>query len=118
MRKISEHEHQKNLISWFDLNHKELRGRLFAIPNGGQRHVRVAQKLKSEGVRRGVPDLFLPVPIGNQHGLFIEMKAEKGRLTDEQTDWVGFLRSQYYCTIVCRGFDEAVIAINSYLRKV
>jgi len=34
---------------------------------------------KAEGVRKGIADTFLPVPRGNWHGLYIEMKkpAEK-----------------------------------------
>ena len=115
MRKISEHEHQVNLVRWFDLTHKEHRGRLLAIPNGGQRHVRVAQKLKAEGVRRGVPDLFLPVPVGEFHGLFIELKAQAGRLTAEQIDWIDHLNNMGYCAIVCKGFDVAAAAISLYL---
>jgi len=111
----SEHEHQVMLIKWFDLRYKEHRGRLFAIPNGGQRHIRVATKLKAEGVRRGVPDLMLPIPIDSHHGLFIELKKEKGRATDEQEEWLGYLNEQGYYAILCKGFDEAKIAIINYL---
>lgn len=36
---------------------------LFAIPNGGERHAAVANKMKVEGAKAGVYDLFLPCPI-------------------------------------------------------
>ena len=35
---------------------------IFAIPNGGKRHIGTARKLKAEGVRSGVPDIFLACP--------------------------------------------------------
>src|SRR4051812_28710500 len=45
---------------------------LFAVPNGGLRHIATAANLVAEGVKRGVPDLVLPVPVAPYHGLFIE----------------------------------------------
>jgi hypothetical protein len=58
----NEHEEQVALFEWAAWNsskYKELE-LMFAIPNGGQRHVVVARKLKDEGVKAGVPDIFLP----------------------------------------------------------
>lgn len=36
---------------------------LHAIPNGGYRDKVTAGKLKAEGVKRGIPDVFLPLPL-------------------------------------------------------
>ena len=60
---MSEHQEQKALIQWARLNQQRFPelDLLFAIPNGGLRNIRVARKLKSEGVKPGVSDLFLPV---------------------------------------------------------
>jgi len=111
----SEHEEQAALIKWFDLQHKHLRGRLFAIPNGGQRHILVASKLKAEGVRKGLPDLMLPVKNRDYCGLFIEMKAKKGKATVEQLDWIDYLNDAGYFALVCYGIDDAKMAILNYL---
>lgn len=111
---MSEHAHQVTLIQWFDVQYPDLR--IFAIPNGGQRNKLVAHKLKLEGVRPGVPDLFLPVARGAYHGLFIEMKApEGGRVSKEQKDWIEWLNGAGYKAVVCKGFDEARAAIEEYL---
>lgn len=112
----SEHAEQVSLVQWFDKEFPKLRGRLFAIPNGGHRHPAEAARLKLEGVRAGVPDLFLPVPAGGKHGLFIEMKREKGgRLSPEQKDWLTFLQAQGYEAQCCAGYFEAMSVVFAYL---
>ena len=65
----TEHEEQALVIQWAELHKRTLPGLelLHAIPNGGDRDVRVATKLKAEGVKAGVPDLLLPVPASGFH---------------------------------------------------
>lgn len=115
---LTEHEEQRDLVQWFDRTFPELKGRLFAIPNGGHRHKAVAAKQKLEGAQRGVPDLMLPIPVGSYHGLFIEMKRVKGgRTSPEQKDWLAFLSGQGYRAEVCKGAAEAIALIDSYLES-
>ena len=113
MPRQAEHEEQKALIKWCRLH--PVAKRIFAIPNGGLRHPAVGRKLKSEGVRPGVPDLFLPVPRGNFHGLFIEMKAKGGRVTSQQSEELEELTGDGYMTAICWGWDSARDTIESYL---
>jgi hypothetical protein len=56
------------------------------------------------GVKRGWPDLVLPLPGG---GIAIEMKSEDGRTTDEQDGWLDWLGSCGWTVAVCRSADEA-----------
>lgn len=90
---------------------------LHAIPNGGDRHFLVACKLKGEGLRRGVPDLHLPVARGGFHGLYVEMKAGKGRPSKHQAWWIARLREQGHCVAVCWGRHEAINTIMNYLEE-
>ena len=115
--KDEEHQHQVAVIKWFDLQYPSLRGRLYASPNGGHRYKSVAVKLKAEGVRSGIPDLTLPVPNGGYHGMFIEMKTPKGRVTDTQKDWIDFLNAYGYYAVVCFGSDQARAEIKAYLER-
>ena len=112
---MTEHQHQKALIRWFDLAYPDFRGLLFATPNGGQRHPAVAAKLKAEGVRRGVPDLCLPVARHGFHGLFIELKTETGRLTREQAQWLERLDAEGFMAVWCRGWANAQQTLIDYL---
>ncbi len=112
-----EHHEQVALIQWAALNthkHPEL-ALLFAIPNGGHRDIRVAAKLKAEGVQAGVPDLCLPVARGGFHGLWIELKAGKNTARPAQLAWIDRLRAQGYVATVERGWERARQTIEDYL---
>ena len=88
---------------------------LHHIPNGGKRDAIEAKHLKSEGVKSGVPDLHLPVAKGKYHGLFIELKTEKGRASEAQKWWINKLNSYGNCAIVCYGWQNAVDVLEWYL---
>lgn len=89
---------------------------MFAIPNGGLRHKATAGRLKATGVKSGVPDIMLPVSVGNWHGLFVEMKkVVGGTVSHEQKDWIRKLTCNKYRVYVCRGWAEAAQAIQYYL---
>ena len=90
--------------------------KIFHIPNGGWRTITEAKRFKSEGVKKGVPDLFLPVPIAGYCGLFIEMKRpdHKNKPSAEQKEWQTFLNSVGYKSVVCYGYEDAVKEIQRY----
>lgn len=88
---------------------------LFHVPNGGFRDPITASRMKRAGVKKGVPDLFLPVSNHLWHGLWIEMKAGGGRQSREQKDWEDFLEGQGYKYVLCHSADEAIKALQDYL---
>ena len=91
---------------------------LHAVPNGGYRNIKTAAILKTEGVKRGVPDVVLPYPCGKYHGLYIEMKRKKGgTLSREQRLWLEYLNSVGYLAVCCKGFEQASAVIKKYLNK-
>lgn len=114
----TEGEEQATLFNWAAMKsgrRPELR-LLFHIPNGGERRKTEAVRFKAEGVKPGVPDLFLPVARGPWHGLFIEMKRQKGgRVSDAQKRWINSLLRQGYLAEVCFGWKEAADLIENYL---
>lgn len=115
-----EHEHQKALFIWWALEagRRGINPRLmWATPNGGFRHIGEARRLKAEGVRAGVPDVFLAIPSQGYHGLFLELKAPKGRVSPDQKDMLETLRAGGYICWVCMGWDMAREAIEGYLGK-
>jgi hypothetical protein len=119
----TEAQEQAVLFSWVELaKNKDPRiGLLFHIANSGgyvggySSNVARVMGMNRQGVRKGVPDLFLPVPIGRWHGLFMELKRQKGRVSLDQTAWIEALRGQGYCVVVCHGAQAAIDWINKYL---
>jgi hypothetical protein len=94
-------------------------GMLFSIPNGkAASSIREAVKAKHAGLKRGVPDMFLPWPAGGWHGLFIEVKRADGTKSDlkpDQVSWIVKLQAAGYQTVVAFGWKEAVAEIAGYL---
>ena len=126
---------QRYLVKWFAANCRRWNLphiALFSIPNGGNWDARRGSIMKAEGQKKGVPDLMLaaghyrykPVKIGqhmaleddNCHGLFLELKTETGRLSPEQIEYHAFLLKQGYKVLVCRSTEEAIKAIEEYLK--
>jgi len=75
-----EHQIQVAIVNYCKYN----RIPIFAIPNGGHRYYSVAIKLKKEGVVSGVADLFVYQPMNQYSGLFIEVKYEYNKQSENQ----------------------------------
>jgi hypothetical protein len=90
---------------------------LHSVPNGGSRHPIEAVHLKQQGVKPGIPDIFLPCARGPWHGLYIEMKRRKGgRVSVDQQRMILSLRAQGYRVEVCEGWENAKNVIMEYMR--
>ena len=114
----TEDQEQMTVMSWAHrtkFKDGRLSDYLFHIPNGGSRNIIEATKLKKMGVKAGVPDLQLIVPNGEVHGLWIELKAQKGKLQPSQKIMIQRLEAQGYMCKVCFGADEAINEIKKYL---
>lgn len=91
---------------------------IFAIPNGGQRSITEAVRLKAEGVLAGVPDLFLARAGADSHGLFIEMKRVKGgKISAKQQGVMETLKHEGYAVLIAYGCDEAWPYVEQYLKE-
>lgn len=93
---------QTQCVKWFRYQYPHLV--IYAVPNGGSRNVREAQRLKSEGVLAGVADLTILLPEGKS--LYIEMKVKGNRQTPNQKEFqqkAEALGHKYY---VCYSFED------------
>ena len=117
----TEHDEQATLIKWWALQCAHFgipEHLLHAIPNGGARDPITGARLKAEGVRPGIPDLFLAVPRFGHAGLYIEMKRRKGGWTsNEQKAVIDDLTKQGYACHICYGWFNAKTTIEQYLTR-
>jgi hypothetical protein len=116
----TEHAHQCALMCWctYQSQWPELVW-LFSIPNGGERGVANAARLKAEGVKSGVSDLCLPVPRRGYHGFFIEMK-KPGKLSGEsanQKKFGAFVTENGYLYACIDNWIDAAKALAWYLGR-
>lgn len=145
----TEHGHQVAVFLWASQQTERDLSLMHAIPNGGSRGddyrsrmIRGA-KFKSEGVKSGVPDIFLPIPshrnaagmartiaqLGKPvindtlHGLYIELKRpalagkrqRAGKTSGAQDTMADKLRRNGYAVATCYGWKSAVASILDYL---
>lgn len=115
-----EHDEQVALFAWaalYSSQHPEIT-LMHAIPNGGKRDLIAAARLKAEGVKPGVPDICLPVPRGDKHGMYIELKRRKGgHATLGQMTWLDALARQGYHCMLCYGWEHARDEIIRYMEQ-
>ena len=123
--KATEHEEQAAFVDWLRWNKIPA----FAIPNGamlgGRNKYALLNKLKAEGLEPGVPDVFIArsgnyPSIGGMihgafHGLFIEMKSETGKVSEDQAKWYRILTVEGYAVSLARSADEAKRITRKYL---
>jgi len=113
---MSEHAEQ---VALFDVlaMHPECKW-IHAVPNGFYSTPAQKAKMGYEGLRKGVWDIFVPYPRGKYHGMYVEMKYGKNKLTAEQVEFGAFVEAQGYKTFVAYGWFEAYTAIMDYLGLV
>ena len=114
----TEAQEQETLFDWHDRmigKYPALR-LMYHVPNGGSRNVIEARNLRRQGVKAGVPDICLPCARNGFHGLYIELKRQKGgRVSAEQREMLEGLRREGYVAVVCEGWEAARDAILEYL---
>ena len=113
---LTEDKLQMQIMDWVRLV-PELDKHLLHIPNGGFRNAREGAKFKRMGVKAGVSDLFLAKPSKTRHGLWVELKSERGVLTPNQKNWLALMQANGYEAVVCRSFDEFLEVIKGYVNE-
>lgn len=117
-QKQTESKSQQEVVRWWRDNCCEWQldaELLFAIPNQARRSRANASRMLAEGLLAGVPDLFAAVPRGDCAGLFIEMKASGGKLSENQRLMLARLTKAGYATLVAYSATDAIHAIKAYM---
>lgn len=112
-----EHDLQVACVRWFRFSYPKYRELLWAIPNGAvlKKGGHEWGKLKAEGAMAGVADLFLMLPSGEYHGLFIEMKTDKGKQQPSQKDFEQNAIAYDYAYAMPRSTIEFERVVRNYI---
>jgi hypothetical protein len=112
----NEHSLQVQCVKWFKLQYP--REIIFAIPNGGKRFYSTAKRLSAEGLLAGIPDLMIPTPNSEFHGLFIEMKYGKNTTSKQQKIIIESLKAKGYKCEVVKSFEAFTLLVNTYYSQM
>lgn len=113
--KFTESIIQCNYIQWLKLQHREVASVTCAFANGGARTASYGARLKREGMQPGFPDVGVFYPFGGYHGLFIEFKSKKGKVTKLQEKALVNLAEKGYSCWVCYSLEDAIKVTRHYL---
>ncbi len=106
-----------NTVNWFQHEFPEYAADFHHFANERKCSYNEGRTLKKMGVKKGVADFFLALPCGIYHGLWIELKVGKGKLSIEQSEFLFRKNQRGYLAIAIWGFDAAKEVILAYLRS-
>lgn len=115
----SEHQIQSAYFDWVRLAYPGCK-LIYAVPNGGKRHIVTAMKMQREGVTPGMPDVNIDVPkisdtVSDYYGMRIEVKTKKGALNAAQKEAHIQLESVGIWVVVCRSTESMIEETKRYL---
>ena len=102
-----EHQIQCAIIRYLRMNHIVC----FAVPNGGQRNLITAKRLKDEGALSGVADLII---LEQGTCLFVEVKQPKGKQQESQKLFEEEVNKHQMKYVIWRDVGDAV----NYVKKI
>ena len=108
--KISEHQLQVLVLDYIEQEKATPDIFAFAIANAGQRSLRMGARMKREGLRAGVADLCVVMPLGRV--AWLEMKSDKGRQSLEQKGFEARCKRLGHHYAIAKTFDEAVMFLK------
>lgn len=127
VQKATHTQIQQAFIEYVQTRHASQAKYIVKITNEGKRSPREGAKLKKEGLHKGAYDLFYPVPkyqrlaSGNngewpvKFGLWIEIKKDKDKVTDEQHEFGILMRAIGHDAVICFGLDMAIEVFEDYI---
>ena len=75
----------------------------------GKRFSVEAKKMQAQGVKKGIPDVFIFRPVKGAPGVVVELKRKKGGVvSDDQKKWLKTLAGFGWICYVAKGADEAI----------
>jgi hypothetical protein len=94
----------------------ESRDAIIKIKNEGKLSWQKGKQNKREGLCKGAADIFVAIPTTEHSGLWMEFKTKTGKVSKEQAEFGVAQILRGYGYVVVRSVDEAIEALEDYLR--
>lgn len=111
-----EDDTQKEFFKSVRLLFPKLGKLIFHVPNGGNRNIKEAMRLKDQGVISGVSDIICLVPNGIYSFLCLELKIDKNDQSDEQKQFQKEVEQSGGLYLVFRSVNEGIELLKEYLQ--
>ena len=92
-------------------------GLAFHIPNESKSSIQRRMTMKRAGVKKGIPDICVPIANDKFASLFIEMKIKPNKPSPEQMQLIRELNQVGNYAALCWSADEAIEMLNKYLNN-
>jgi hypothetical protein len=115
---MTQHEriHHINTVNWFKHHYPELDEDFHHFANERRCTPQEGRMLKIMGVKKGVADFFLALPLNGKAGLWIELKVGTNKPTKEQQSFLARKAQRGYEAVCVWGTEAAREAIKVYLK--
>jgi hypothetical protein len=106
-----------NIVNWFNYEFPELEPDFHHFANERKCSIQQGRTLKRMGVKKGVLDFLLALPLNGRAGLWIELKVGKNKPTKEQLEFAERKIARGYDAAFVWGFEAAKEVILNYLKE-
>lgn len=111
---------QTAFFNWLRVRYPQAHAAAFHPPNGGSRvgGGREGARLKAQGVKAGVCDIFIELARGGYYGFRCEFKAtppHDASVQPSQRAWLDLENTQGYYAVLCTGLDALIAEVEWYL---
>lgn len=89
---------------------------IYHIANERKTSWQAGKILKSKGVRAGVLDVCVPIPVRPYPGMYVELKIKPNKLSKEQSDFSQLMHAMGYAVRVAWSGDELIELVKSYIK--
>jgi hypothetical protein len=87
----------------------------YHVPNESKASIARRVTLKRAGLKKGVPDICVPVANDKYHSLYIEMKIKPNKASPEQMSLLQHLNAVGNYAVLCWSADEAMDILDKYI---
>lgn len=89
----------------------------YHIPNEGKASIQRRLALARAGVKKGIPDICVPIANEKYHALYIELKVKPNKPTVAQKEVIEHLNKLGNYATVCYSGSEAIQTLERYLEN-